>query len=222
MFTLCLATYAERVRHLPGDELVSSPGRIVTHAITIAAPTHVVWPWILQLGAGRAGWYSFDRIDNGGVPSASVIVPELQRVDVGDVLPAVPGAVDAFLVREIRPHEALVLVVPRQTAAEEQDPLKRMSGPLRVVWTIFLERIDGSITRLIARGRVGRNWLADSPNAPQSQRLIFIERVYSLLARLPWSAMLPIALTGHYLMESRMLRGIQRRAEADARERRLR
>ena len=59
----------------------------------IAAPPERVWPWRVQMGAGRAGWYSYDRIDNGGRPSADRIVPELQRLAVGDVMPAVPGAV---------------------------------------------------------------------------------------------------------------------------------
>ena len=57
-------------RTLPGDELVPFPRKIVTHSITINAPTEDVWPWLVQLGAGRAGWYSYDRIDNGGKPSA--------------------------------------------------------------------------------------------------------------------------------------------------------
>src|SRR6266536_345088 len=55
---------------LPGDELILSPRKIITHTITIKAPSEIVWPWLVQLGASRAGWYSYDRIDNGGTPSA--------------------------------------------------------------------------------------------------------------------------------------------------------
>ncbi|HET9017587.1 MAG TPA: hypothetical protein VFN57_18445, partial [Thermomicrobiaceae bacterium] len=67
---LCRATDDERRRPLPGDALVPDPMGVITHAITINAPSEDVWPWLVQLGAGRAGWYAWDRIDNGGVASA--------------------------------------------------------------------------------------------------------------------------------------------------------
>jgi hypothetical protein len=89
-----------------------------------------------------------------------------------------------------------------------------------VVWTVALKQLDEHRTCLISRGHIATDWLAPAPKAyggaPKKQ--IFIERIYSLLARLPWFLMALIAMTGHYIMESRMLYGIKRRAEASVRE----
>ena len=74
---------SERVRSLPGDELLPEAVGSFTHAITIRRPRREIWPWLIQMGAGRAGWYSYDFIDNGRQPSAKRIVPELQHLEVG-------------------------------------------------------------------------------------------------------------------------------------------
>lgn len=102
----CVATAFEQHRPLPVDALVPDPLFTSTHAITIDAPPEQVWPWVAQMGAGRAGWYSWDLIDNGGTPSAARVVPELQTVAPGDVMPAVPGATDAFVVASVDPPRA--------------------------------------------------------------------------------------------------------------------
>jgi hypothetical protein len=73
------ATDAEVVRPLPGDQLMTRRGFKATRAITIAAPPEHIWPWLVQLGSGRAGWYAIDRIDNAWVPSAQTIRPESFR-----------------------------------------------------------------------------------------------------------------------------------------------
>jgi hypothetical protein len=75
---------SETHRSLPGDDLVPN-AHSFTHAITIERSRSDVWPWLVQMGAGRAGWYSYDRIDNGGTPSLDRIAPELQEIAVGDV-----------------------------------------------------------------------------------------------------------------------------------------
>ena len=85
------ATDEEVARTLPGDGAVPGRGYRATRAITIDARPEDVWPWIVQMGSGRAGWYALDRIDNGGVPSAERIVPELQGLRVGDLVPMVVG-----------------------------------------------------------------------------------------------------------------------------------
>lgn len=206
--------YSQQYVIYPGDDLISAPRKTITHAITINASADRVWPWLVQMGAGRAGWYSYDRIDNGGRQSAGRILPGLQHLRVGDLVPATPGAKDAFLVRDIDPGHYLVLVVPIQSAAEEPDNLLRMRGPLRVSWTLLLERINHQCTKLVSRGRISDGWLKPSANGGAfAKKPIFIERVYSLLGKLPWWLMAPVALTGHYLMEARMLNGIKRRAE---------
>jgi hypothetical protein len=173
-----------------------------THAITIDAPIERVWPWLAQMGSDRAGWYSWDAIDNGGKPSARSIVLEFQTVALGDVMPAVPGAKDAFVVAAVNRPRDLIL-----TASDG-------SGGEAVSWEHFLERLDGNRTRLILRGRVSPYWLQRAgAERPASSRRIFIERVYAWLARLPGPLLLGVAGFGHRIMEARHLRGIKRRAE---------
>jgi len=200
----------------PGEELITFPRKIITHDITIRASSEIVWPWLVQLGSGRAGWYSYDRIDNGGNPSAKKIIQELQNIKIGDILPATPYSIDAFIVQQVLPGKAIVLVATIQTAAMEPDPLKRMAGPLRLSWTLALETNDNGNTRLISRGRISRDWLTTSNIDPvSSAKPIFIERIYGLLARLPWQVMSPIAMTGHSIMESHMLTSIKCRSEME-------
>jgi hypothetical protein len=91
------ATREEQTRPLPGDDLIPSPIGSFTHAVTVASPPHDVWPWIAQMGAGsRAGWYSYDLLDNGRKPSADRIHEELQELKTGMVFPAMPGVTDGF------------------------------------------------------------------------------------------------------------------------------
>jgi CubicO group peptidase (beta-lactamase class C family) len=154
------------------------------------------------MGSDRAGWYSWDAIDNGAKLSALSIVPGLQAVARGDVMPAVPGAKDAFVVAAVDPPHDLVLTAPDGDGGEA------------VSWEHFLESIDGDRTRLILRGRVSSRWLDRVRAAPPAgHRRIFIERVYGLLARLPRSLLFGVAGFGHRIMEARHLRGIRRRAE---------
>jgi hypothetical protein len=202
-----IATYFasrdEQKRHMPADSIVPDPMATLTNAITIDAPPAQVWPWIAQLGAGRAGWYSYDWIDNGGRASATRILPEYQHVTPGDIVPSVPGTKDAFIVSWAEPARDFVLIVPNGIV-----------GRSRVSWEYLLEPISKSRTRLIARGRVSRDWpgRAQGPEpSPDSQ--LFIERVYGLLSRLPRPIMLVVARFGHRLMVARHLRGIKWRAE---------
>ena len=197
----CFATAAERHRSLPADGMVPDPIFTSTHAITISAPPERVWPWIAQMGAGRAGWYSWDTIDNGGTPSATRVLPELQTVNPGDVMPAVPGATDAFVVAAVEPPSDLVLTVPDG------------HGGHAVAWEHLLDPIDGGRTRLVVRGRVSSHWLDRArAKGPAGHRRIFIERALGVLARLPRPLLLAFAGIGHWLMEARHLRGIRRRS----------
>ncbi len=77
-------------RAMPGDELVQGGGS-TTRVITVAAPAERVWPWLVQIGYGRAGWYSYDWIDNDGRPSADRILPDFQDLWVGDRILIAPG-----------------------------------------------------------------------------------------------------------------------------------
>jgi hypothetical protein len=99
------ATDEEVHRPMPGDELVGDAAS-TTRAIAIAAPPEQVWPWLVQLGYGRAGWYSYDWIDNDGRPSADRILPQLQRLRVGDQILMLPGM--GPVVREVAPNRHVV------------------------------------------------------------------------------------------------------------------
>jgi hypothetical protein len=99
------ATDEEVHRPMPGDDLI--PGAAsTTRAITIAAPPEQVWPWLVQLGYGKAGWYSYDWIDNDGRPSADRILPELQQLHLGDQIPMLPDMGPCL--REIEPNRHFV------------------------------------------------------------------------------------------------------------------
>jgi hypothetical protein len=84
------ATPAEVKAALPGDELLPQAQFCSTRAITIQAPPALVWPWLIQVGCLRAGFYSNDLLDNLGHPSARDIVPELQKLEVGQWIPMSP------------------------------------------------------------------------------------------------------------------------------------
>lgn len=211
----CRARSDEQRRWLPGDELVPQPMDVITHAITINVPSQAVWPWLIQMGSGRAGWYAYDHIDNGGVPSARQIIPALQHIAVGEIMPALPGTQDAFVVESVIPERALVLVVPFEPLPTRSAPAAGSPGPgPRASWALVLEPLTRRRTRLIVRSRIAQDWLAPRPTGPSASKPIFIERIYGLLATMPRPLLLPVAGFGHYLMESRMLRGIKRRAEA--------
>ncbi|HWD43867.1 MAG TPA: SRPBCC family protein [Actinomycetota bacterium] len=134
------ATAEEAARPLPGDEVVAQADFVATRAITIDAPPHQVWPWLVQIGSGRAGWYSYDRIDNAGVPSATEIIPELQQLRVGDLIPMVAGKDIGVRVKELEPEH-------RMLWWDEQGEYS---------WEWLLEPTGGR-TRLLQRLRVTRH-----------------------------------------------------------------
>ena len=78
------STGEEVERAMPGDELLPPGAHSTTRAITIDATPRDVFPWLLQIGYGRGGWYSYDWIDNDGKRSVDRIDPALQRLAVGD------------------------------------------------------------------------------------------------------------------------------------------
>jgi hypothetical protein len=141
------ATPDERRRPLPGDELIPAAIGSLTHAVTIARPPADVWPWLAQMGAGRAGWYSYDRLDNGGRPSAWRIEPALQAPARGDVFPALPGRRDGFKLVAQDPGRSLVLSWPTPDG-----------GGHAVTWSFVLDPLDASRTRLLVRARGGAGY----------------------------------------------------------------
>jgi hypothetical protein len=141
------ATPDEKTRTLVGDELIETPLDSLTHAVTIARRPNDVWPWLAQMGAGnRAGWYSYDLVDNGGRPSAVRVLPDLQRLTVGMVFPALPGTTDGFIVAAFDPARFLIL--------EWEAP----DGERLVSWAFVLEPAGLGATRLIVRARGGQGY----------------------------------------------------------------
>lgn len=134
-----LKAAAERRRPLEGDDVLSDPRAQLTHAITIDAAAKDVWPWLLQMGCQRAGWYSWDILDNAGKRSADQIIPELQHLELGDVLPARPTGAAGFVVIRIVPERALVL----------SSTAKEWAG----TWAFVLEPLGPAKTRLVTRYR---------------------------------------------------------------------
>ncbi len=94
------ATTEEVGLNLPGDALVTKPDFNATRAIVIAASPERVWRWLVQIGSKRAGWYSIDWIDNGGVKSATEIIPAFQKIAAGQFIPFTPDQKNGMWVRE--------------------------------------------------------------------------------------------------------------------------
>ena len=142
-------------RQLAGDDLLPDAAAEVTHGITLAAPPERVWPWLLQLGCRRAGFYSYDVLDNGGARSAREVHPELQELYVGQVLPADPESDEGFEVLRIEPTKALVLGGLFDPEKKRQLPFaaERPRSFWHVTWAFVLEPVDEGTTRLHVRAR---------------------------------------------------------------------
>ena len=136
------ATDAEVARRLPGDDVVKNPSFNATRAITIQARPEAVWPWILQIGSKRAGWYSLDWIDNAGIPSTERIIPELQHMNLGDFVPMTPDGKNGMWVK----------------ACETNRTMLWWDKKANSTWLWRLEPIDQHQTRLITRLRVRYAW----------------------------------------------------------------
>jgi hypothetical protein len=129
----------EVTRELPGDELLPAPDMISTRAVTIGAPPGAVWPWLVQMGSGRGGAYTYDWIENLlglGMHSADEILPQFQDVKVGDEF-------------ELGPNRPKLRV---EIAALERVFTIRVADG-NWVWIFALFPEDG-VTRLISRNRI--------------------------------------------------------------------
>lgn len=134
------ATDEETQMPQPGDELVSSPDTGSTHAITIDAPVGEVWPWLVQIGQDKGGFYSYSWLENlvgCRLRNADSVVPEWQELEAGDEVWLHPN-VPPLPVKICEPERALVL------GSNTNDP---------GTWGFFLKKIDDNTTRLIIRGR---------------------------------------------------------------------
>jgi hypothetical protein len=136
------ATDDELTRAMPGDDLIERPTFNATRAVTIDALPKEVWPWLVQIGFGRAGWYSYDWLDNLGRPSAYRIIPELQHIEVGTLIPMGPGKDSGLRVKGFEPNRWMLWSDRKATST----------------WAWGLYPAEGGGTRLITRVRTHYQW----------------------------------------------------------------
>ncbi len=136
------ATPEEVAAGMPGDDLLPAAQYRCTRAITVRATPDEVWPWLVQVGVGRAGWYADDLLDNYGRPSAGQVLPHLQDLHVGQRLPWVrhPSERTQFVVDSYTAPERLLWRTPDRT------------------WAWRLVGLPGGGTRVITRMRVRYEW----------------------------------------------------------------
>jgi hypothetical protein len=124
---------------MPGDALIPNPTDTSTGAITVNAPPENIWPWLVQMGTGRGGFYSYDSLDRlfGFLdrPSATRILPEFQNLAVGE---KIPWGRDALTVSILEPPRALALSID--------------THGMQWVWQFGLYPLDDQHTRLVDRG----------------------------------------------------------------------
>jgi hypothetical protein len=183
-------TPEEAVESLPGDQLVPRAALQTTRAIEIGARPPEIWPWLVQMGQGRGGLYTYERVENllgARIHNLDHVDPALQQLEVGDrirltpelYLGRIPG--QFYRVEEIRPERALVMLQELPTGALSS-------------WSFILRPSGAARTRLIVRGRT-------SAPANLAEK---IARQIELLLLEP----------GYFVMERGMVRGIRKRASS--------
>ena len=186
------ATAAECRAEMPGDALVPEPRLRSTRALTIDAPPEAVWPWLVQIGQGRGGLYSYDALENLlrlDIHSADAVLPEHQHLQPGDLVRLGRPGSPCFRVASVDPGASLALI--------SADPATGDPAPTPVVdatgatWQWQLRGVrGGTATRLVSRQR--------NTHPPRERWL--------------WRLVEPIG----FVMERRMLLGIKERAERHA------
>jgi hypothetical protein len=192
------ATEEEAHQPLPGDAWIPLPKMESTRAIAIRAQPADIWPWLVQMGTGRAGWYSYDWLENllprgaigAGISNAEQIIPAFQQLEVGESIPLSPTT--GFTVAEIDPAHVLALrVTMSPLTGMPLDPHEpELHAYFDGSWVFVLKELDEQTTLLIERLR-----------ADYQPHLWLAPIVYLLLE--------PV----FFMMERKMLLGIKQRAE---------
>jgi hypothetical protein len=175
----------------PGADLIPRGERGATMAVTIEAPPARVWPWLVQMGCDRAGWYSWDRFDNGGFPSADRIHLEWQDISVGDRWASTPSGSAWFEVAAVEPERFLGLRAPLDLRGHTFDT----AGPRPhfhsdSLWGFLLDELPCGRTRLVVSG-----YASAGPRLP----LLIGNFIF-------WEP-------AHWIMQTRQFASLKRRAE---------
>lgn len=176
----------EETLALPGDEILPGTSYSITHETLIEAPASLVWRYLMQLGCDRAGWYSIDLLDNGGVPSTDFLKPEWTDRQPGDRLSATPAQDSFFEVYQVSSEKNFVI-------GGESEKANGLLSPFKMTWAFVLEPVGEDAVCLLVRARMKAapkwaEWLAGNVFYP------------------------PV----HGLMEGVQLRTIKQLAERDA------
>ena len=177
------ATPQEAAAVLPGDEILGRADLVATRAVTIEAPPEDVWPWIVQIGQGRGGFYSYDRLQSLiglHIENADEIVAEWQHLAPGDDVHLAPDVPLVAVV--VDPGHALVLQGPPDPEATT------VPEPFDFTWAFVLRPGPRGSTRLVVR-----------------ERYTYLEPWAA--------AMVETVQVASFVMTERMLRGIKERAE---------
>jgi hypothetical protein len=187
------STEEELQRELPGDELVKDVKGWYQHAININAAPADVWPWLVQLGQNKGGFYSYELLENTAgskIHTADNIVPEFQDTMVEDKVMMTPKAAP-YIVAVIEPYQAFVLTLrvnlQTQETIDSNQPLSEKYQDSS--WLLFLEETTEGTTRLISRSRNDWN---------QSKANTFFYGMFGVISQ---------------AMDRKMLKGIKKRAE---------
>jgi hypothetical protein len=178
----------------PGADLIPGSKRTATMAITINAPPSRLWRWLVQMGCNRAGWYSWDRLDNRGVASSRRVNLEWQDISVGGHLAATPSGSAWFEVAALEPERFLALRAPLHLTGRPLDttaPRPRYFNDS--LWAFLLEELSGGRTRLVVSGF-----------ASSKPRLLTAIGDF-----LFWEP-------AHWIMQTRQFANLRRRAECDS------
>lgn len=188
------ATDEEVRAPFPGSEIIPGGKRISTMATTIDAPPSRVWPWLVQMGFDRAGWYSWDLLDRAGRPSARHLHAEWQSLSPGDRLLSDPIGPHWFEVAALEPGRFLGLRAAMDLRGRQYDsaaPRPRYFND--ALWAFELEELPGGRTRLVVSGynAARPRWLA------------------ALTGFLFWEP-------AHWIMQLRQFENLERRVEEHA------
>ena len=191
------ATREEALDRSPATGLIPGGIRGSTMATTIAAPPSRVWPWLVQMGFDRAGWYSWDRLDRSGIPSSSTLHPEWQSLSLGQRLRADPKGKHWFEVAALEPERFLALRAAMTLAGRQYDSASaRPRHFTDGFWAFELKALPDDRTRLVVttHGATRPRWFG---------------RLAGLLFWEP----------AHWIMQTRQFKNLKRRAERPATER---